>query len=67
MTPHAAVTFFDEGLSFQVAGKGDCSQLPTGIDRVLPGHQSIYAIKVIREFALAETGSVPKQARPSSR
>lgn len=63
-TPYATVTFFHEDQGFQVTNVQNYSQLRSEIDRQLPSHDAIYAIKVVGYFDLAETRSVPKQTQP---
>ncbi|WP_407356154.1 acetolactate decarboxylase [Methanolobus sp. WCC5] len=66
-SPFAAVTFFETDIKDTVAGQMDSRQMAEYIERLLPSHNVMYAVKITGNFDYMETRSVAAQQRPYPR
>ena len=63
-TPFAVVTFFEPNLFRTLATPLDLGTFCAGLDRLVGGEASCYAIRVDGDFEYVKTRSVPRQKKP---
>jgi acetolactate decarboxylase len=63
-TPFAVVTFFEPNLSTTLATPLDMGTFCAGLDRLVDGEASCYAVRVDGHFEYVKTRSVPRQKKP---
>lgn len=63
-TPFAAMTFFEPDVTASFDEAMDCTDLEAAVDRLLPGPDIPYAVKVTGQFASVTTRSVARQEKP---
>jgi acetolactate decarboxylase len=63
-TPFAVVTFFEPNLFKTLATPLDFATFCTGLDRLIGGEASCYAVRVDGHFEYVKTRSVPRQKKP---
>lgn len=63
-TPFAAVTWFDADRTVPLEAGLEYRDFVTKIDKILPTHNTFYAIKITGTFRSIKTRSVPPQQKP---